>query len=259
VIKWYYKGLKRVRIIRDRNLTANIKPESFVVDIGGVYDPITRRFDHHQGDTLTYPNGIKMSSFGQIVSHLIGTKHWYSYLLPWIQGIDGVDNGQRILVQKLGLHTTGEWVNCFNPAYDENQDFDSLFEEAVDIAVLIVEREIQRAIGAYKAFSIVWGAINSIKEPGILILEKFAPWGDVVKSYNTEEPIPIRRVVFPAADPVGQWNVMVVPEQDLIPDEVQSLPEFSFIHKNKFIAGFKSKEEALTAAHMRGNAVQGQV
>jgi uncharacterized UPF0160 family protein len=75
-----YKDAELIRT-RDADL---IGKADIVVDVGGVYDPETRRFDHHQrGFTETFSSlyDIKLSSAGLIYKHY--GKRVLAELLKW--------------------------------------------------------------------------------------------------------------------------------------------------------------------------------
>ena len=64
-----------VEIIRSRDMEV-IKTGDYVVDVGGVHDPVTNRFDHHQaGGAGKRENDIPYASFGLVaISELCRTK-----------------------------------------------------------------------------------------------------------------------------------------------------------------------------------------
>jgi uncharacterized UPF0160 family protein len=109
------------RIIRTRDPHV-IAAADLVLDVGGEYNPQTRRFDHHQrefSDTFTPFHNIRMSSAGLIYRHYgrevvkkLNRKYIDQYQLPldledaktsdliyyklyesFIYGMDGIDNG----------------------------------------------------------------------------------------------------------------------------------------------------------------------
>lgn len=58
-------GIENVEVIRTRD-EAVLATADVVVDVGGVYDVATRRFDHHQNGGLVRENGIPYAAFGLV-------------------------------------------------------------------------------------------------------------------------------------------------------------------------------------------------
>ncbi|NMA17136.1 MAG: MYG1 family protein [Erysipelotrichia bacterium] len=67
----------------------------YVVDIGGVYDPLSRRFDHHQDDKLPASVVLVMRHFGI----LDAAYEWY----PWVEFTDIMDT--------QGPRAAAEWLD----------------------------------------------------------------------------------------------------------------------------------------------------
>ena len=243
--------LGRQLVVRTRELPSSggiantVGIGDWVVDVGMVYDPDRGRFDHHQADAPVRENGIKYSAFGQIAEFFWGKEAWYSYLLPFIQGIDARDNGQQELASSLKLPDSGAWVGLFNPMYGTEESFDAQFDRAVEIASAILYRAVGTAQAAYSAESAVRRAVEGAKS-GVCILDKAAPWGEVVKQANADG-LGIRRMVYPNTT-AGQWNVQQVPGSDRLPDEVEQVNGVVFVHPGRFLAVFKSQDAAVEAA-----------
>lgn len=141
---------------RDEKLLAEC---DYVVDVGGVYDSDTGRFDHHQrgfydpkgsleenlARGACRPNGVPFSSFGlvwkdlgaQVAGDAVRARQVDECLVQFIdaadcgyrlQGYPQLDNGwdrPRSLSACLSL---------INPTWEEEKDFDGAFERAVKAA-----------------------------------------------------------------------------------------------------------------------------
>src|SRR5690606_7569866 len=60
---------KGYKIIRTRD-ESRIDSADFVVDVGGIYDEKTNRFDHHQpGGAGSRDNGVPYAAFGLVWKH----------------------------------------------------------------------------------------------------------------------------------------------------------------------------------------------
>ena len=80
--------------VRTRDL-ARIAEADIAIDVGGIYDPARRRFDHHQRD---YQGGL--SSAGMVLCWLEAEGRVDAALASklrtqWVDYIDAVDNGRR--------------------------------------------------------------------------------------------------------------------------------------------------------------------
>ena len=80
------------KITRTRNINL-LESREFICDVGGIYDPDKKRFDHHQND---YTGSL--SSAGMVLVYLLDSNiieiALYTYLNDLvIKGVDDIDNG----------------------------------------------------------------------------------------------------------------------------------------------------------------------
>ncbi len=83
----------RDKVIRTRD-PEKLKGCEFVCDVGGVYDPETKRFDHHQSEYTG-----ELSSAGMVWLYLkdrgyVDEKTYHFFNRSLIHGVDAVDNGR---------------------------------------------------------------------------------------------------------------------------------------------------------------------
>lgn len=252
------------KLIRTRDLELIAKAD-IVLDVGGVYDADTDRFDHHQrGGAGERENGIPYSSFGLI---------WQKYGLEICQGnqdvakavdaglvsnIDAIDCGHVEGVIK-GI-TLSQTISMFNPTWQEDSHFDTCFDEAVDFASRVLTRFITSANGGVSAKEIVAKAIENAEDPRVIVLEKYTPWKRTVHNLSEEALY----VVYPSQ--TGQWRIQTVPvelgsfedrkslpkewaglsDNDLV--EVTGIDDAMFCHNGCFIAGAESFESTMKMA-----------
>jgi len=254
------------KLIRTRDLDV-IGNADIVLDVGGVNDPETGRFDHHQrGGAGERENGIPYSSFGLI---------WQKYGLEICQGnqdvanavdadlvstIDAIDCGYvEGVSQGISLSQT---ISMFNPTWQEDGDFDSSFNEAVEFASRVLTRFIASASGGISAKEIVAKAIENAEDPRVIVLEKYTPWKRTVHALSTEALY----MVYPSAS--GQWRIQTVPVEpgsfedrkplpkqwaglsDQALKDVTGLDDAMFCHNGLFIAGSESFESTMKMAAM---------
>ena len=256
--------LPSFKLIRTRDLEL-IGKADIVVDVGGVYDPDTDRFDHHQrGGAGERENGIPYSSFGLI---------WQKYGLEICQGnqdvANAVDAGLVSTIDAIDCgHVKGvsdgislsQTIGMFNPTWQEDSHFDSCFDEAVDFAARMLTRFIAAANGGISAKAIVAKAIDDAEDPRVIVLEKYTPWKRTVHALSTEALY----MVYPSQ--TGQWRIQTVPVEPGSFEDRKSLPtqwaglsdkalkdvtgidDAMFCHNGLFIAGAESFESTMKMA-----------
>jgi len=252
------------KLIRTRDLEV-IGKADIVIDVGGEYDADTGRFDHHQrGGAGERENGIPFSSFGLI---------WQKYGLEICQGnqevansvdsglvstIDAIDCGHvEGVAQGISLSQT---ISMFNPTWQEESDFDSCFDEAVEFASRVLTRFIASANGGISAKDIVAKAIDNAEDARVIVLEKYTPWKRTVHALSAEALY----MVYPS--PSGQWRIQTVPVElgsfedrkplpkqwaglsDKALKDVTGIDDAMFCHNGLFIAGAESFESTMKMA-----------
>jgi uncharacterized UPF0160 family protein len=251
-------------LIRTRDLTLIAKAD-IVIDVGGEYDPDTDRFDHHQrGGAGARENGIPYSSFGLI---------WKKYGVAICNGdqevaesvdaglvstIDAIDCGHvEGVSQGISLSQT---ISMFNPTWQEDNDFDSCFDEAVDFASRVLRRFIASASGGINAKAIVAKAIDDAEDKRVIVLNKYTPWKRTVHALSAEALY----MIYPSSS--GQWRIQTVPVEPGSFEDRKPLPtpwaglsdqalkdatgieDAMFCHNGLFIAGAESFESTMKMA-----------
>ncbi|PCJ87366.1 MAG: metal-dependent hydrolase [Thiotrichaceae bacterium] len=256
--------LPSFNLIRTRDLEL-IDKADIVLDVGGIYDADSDRFDHHQrGGAGERENGIPYSSFGLI---------WQKYGLEICQGdqdvanavdaglvsnIDAIDCGHVEGVIK-GI-TLSQTISMFNPTWQEDSHFDTCFDEAVNFASRVLARFIASANGGVSAKAIVAKAIDNAEDPRVIVLEKYTPWKRTVHALSEEALY----MIYPSQS--GEWRIQTVPvepgsfenrkslpkqwaglsDKELI--EVTGIDDAMFCHNGLFIAGAESFESTMKMA-----------
>ncbi len=253
-------------LIRTRDLKV-IEKADIVIDVGGIYDPDTNRFDHHQkGGAGERENEIPYSSFGLI---------WQKFGVEICQGKEKVaaalDRGIVSTIDAIdcgfveGVYdgiTLSQTIGMFNPTWEENGDFDESFNEAVNFASKVLARFIASANGGINAKEIVATAIENAEDPRVIVLEKYTPWKRTVHKLAEEALF----VVYPSQ--TNQWRIQTVPvelgsfeDRKSLPKEwaglsdaelqaVTGIDDAMFCHNGLFIAGAESFESTMKMAAM---------
>jgi uncharacterized UPF0160 family protein len=253
-------------LIRTRDLEIIAKAD-IVIDVGGEHDPQTDRFDHHQrGGAGERENGIPYSSFGLM---------WQKYGLAicknnqdvanaldagLVSTIDAIDCGHAKGVSDgISLSQT---ISMFNPTWQEDNHFDTCFDEAVDFASRVLTRFIAAANGGISAKTIVANAIDIAQDPRVIVLEKYTPWKKTVHALSDKALY----MIYPSH--TGQWRIQTVPVEpgsfedrrplpkewaglsDIALQDKTGIDDAMFCHNGLFIAGAESFESTMKMASL---------
>jgi uncharacterized UPF0160 family protein len=259
-----------------------IESADIAVDVGGIFNGATLRFDHHQKEGAgKRPNGVPYASFGRVWEHfglqvcknILGEEldidchkvvRFVDEVL--VQGIDARDCGVKTHfgLNNANVYTVSDLVSDFNPNWFEAQNFDEIFGEAVDVMKVVIKNVVRRQAGMVLAESEVLKMTDNQKGNKIIVLDKFVPWTATIPKFEPE----CLYVVFP--DPTGSWRVQACPvgtgkesfelkaplpakwRGSSIPDlvEMTGCSDTIFCHSAGFIMGTKSKESAIKCAEL---------
>lgn len=239
-------------------------------DVGGRSDPATGDYDHHQREGAgKRANGIPYAAFG-LLWNAIGYRLCADAVLhaevdrTFVQAIDAHDNGVALTTEAIpGVFpvTISHVVSNFNPSWNEDQNYDTRFWDAVALAEQVLRRAVVRAQGVVLAREIVCEAVERADDVRIVVLDRFVPWQEALVEASADALL----IVYPSA---GTWRVQVVPVTPGQPGARHSLPEAwagldgdqlvaatgvadaTFCHRGRFIAGAVSREGALALAHV---------
>jgi uncharacterized UPF0160 family protein len=254
--------IDRDKIHRTRDLKA-LEGYEYVCDVGGVYDPIAKRFDHHQVDY----KGL-MSSAGMVLLFLkdqgILEPHLYEhYHRSLIMGVDAHDNGVAKL--ELGVTSFSQVISNFLPIeYDvSREEMNEAFLQAVAFALGHLDRLRKRHIYTAQCRT----AVKQKMAQGIqaLIFEESLPWMENFFELGGEVH-PAQFVIMPSGK---HWKLRGIPPnlnermkvRKPLPEEwaglheeelkkVSGIPGAVFCHKGRFISIWETKEDALKALHI---------
>ncbi|KAJ2219707.1 hypothetical protein IWW45_009277 [Coemansia sp. RSA 485] len=238
---------KESKVVRSRD-PATLDLCDIVVDVGGVYDHESKRYDHHQrgfDEQFSADFKTKLSSAGLIYKHygkdvirailkdeqisedevdILFKKLYESF----VEGIDGVDNGVSRYpedVQPAYKESTSlsARVGRLNPWWNEPEgDMDARFAKAMEMT----GEEFRERV---RYFALAWLPGRKIVEQGfesrfdidpsgqIVLFEQFCPWKDHIDTIEEEvmqknpEAAKILYVLYP--DTSNAWRVQAVPER----------------------------------------------
>jgi uncharacterized UPF0160 family protein len=254
-----FNRIDKDKIIRTRNMEKLEKCE-YVCDVGGVYDPSRKLFDHHQAE---YQGDL--SSAGMVLLYLknaglIDEKAYHFFNRSLILGVDAHDNGKDVLFP--GICTYSLVVSNFAPIpYDADDNaLNEAFFKAVDFAYTHLHQMWQRYQYMQSCRQVVADAMEPQHE--CLIFDKGIPWLEIFFELNGANH-PAKFVVMPSGK---HWKLRAIPptiEERMkvrhpLPQEwaglldeelkkVSGIPGAIFCHKGRFISVWETQEDALKA------------
>lgn len=255
----HFGYIDRDKIVRTRDM-GRLDTCDFVCDVGGEYDPKSRRFDHHQID---YQGDL--SSAGMVLLYLKDQKaikeELYEYLnRVFIRGIDDIDNGRW---EPLYGHSTFSIVIAnFVPVMPDasDQEFEDAFNEALDFVLGHLSRLTHKFDYLEKCKAIVSQVMQTMDE--CLVFEKSLAWMEPFFALGGENHS-AEFVIMPTGK---HWKLRGIPPTyerrmevrrplpiewaGLLEGElrkVTKIPGAIFCHKGRFVSVWETKEDALKA------------
>ncbi|CAL8107904.1 unnamed protein product [Calicophoron daubneyi] len=228
---------RNARIVRTRD-ESQLSACSIVMDVGGIFDPSTNRYDHHQrGFNLTFKDffegskwDIKLSSagliyvhFGQkVISGLVNKDIedpmvctlFHKIYSAFLSEIDAIDNGVSIsdVPTRYSIHTgLSSRIDMLNPQWNQpDMDETSCFMTALEV----VEKEFVSLVKHYANYwyparHLVLVALikrHEVDSSGhVVLLESWCPWQSHLHELERNELEASGRAV--EYDPLNQSTV----------------------------------------------------
>jgi uncharacterized UPF0160 family protein len=259
-------------LVRTRD-AGEIAAADIVFDVGGVYDPSHRRYDHHMRDLPRRPDGTPYSSVG-LVWRDYGREALQRFLPGIVDGVvdmvwQDIDGGIILLIDLAdnGVASASPGhlallIEAFNPTWDSAQTFDEAFAEAADFAHGILLRACRQAHAEAQAMAFVMEAARRTQDPRVVVLDRKLPWEKAVFDGKLDD---VLFVIYPNEN-LTSWYCRTVPPEPNSFGQRLSLPEawrglqeeaFSsaagipdgvFCHPSGFICGARSKDSVLKLA-----------
>jgi uncharacterized UPF0160 family protein len=264
---------EELNIIRTR-LPDVIAIGDIVVDVGGVYDEETFRFDHHQiGGAGKRDNGIPYASFGLVWKkfgeQITGSKDATLLIdAKLVQPIDAGDNGVETCVPNesgVAPYTIQTALNAFRSTWKEDIKNDEVFIGMVALAKRILSREVEIANSYLEASEVVRTVYDSSERKDLLIFGKDHHFGrEVVNDVLSTYPGPMYAVLYGTDQ--DSWQVVAINKNPMTMEIRRALPktwrgkrdselaeasgiaDAIFCHSSGFMAKAKSLEGTIALA-----------
>ncbi|HEX2554447.1 MAG TPA: MYG1 family protein [Microvirga sp.] len=213
-------ALGAVGLVRSRD-PAVIEEADIVFDVGGLYEPGRRRYDHHMRDRPLRPDGeTPYSSVGLIwrdygpaalrawlpdLDEAAAASVWADLDAGLILEIDRADNG----IATVATGHLSQVAEAFNPVWDEARSEDSAFLEAADFAAGVLIRAARQAAAEARAVALVLAAARASEDPRVLVLDCKLPWEKAVFEHGLDR---VLFAVYPN-DEGTNWYCRTVPPE----------------------------------------------
>lgn len=247
------------KIVRTRDTKKLLECE-FVCDVGGVYDPDRKLFDHHQS---SYEGPL--SSAGMVLRYLFdsGTikKDIFNHLNhTLVLGIDAHDNG--CAPQDIGVCTMSHVIANFNPIQHEAsaEQFEKAFMSAFEFVVSHLRRVNERFAYVLSCKKKVKKAMEDQKV--CLFFDEALPWLENFFALGGEKHSALF-VIMPTGN---HWKLRGIPPDydnrmkvrmplpkkwaGLLGEELQKVSGIEgavFCHKGRFTSVWETRDGAIKA------------
>ncbi|KAI9315092.1 metal-dependent protein hydrolase [Dichotomocladium elegans] len=255
------KAFEGASLVRTRD-PAKLAECSVIVDVGGVYDPVQHRYDHHQrGFTETFDekHATKLSSAGLVY------KHFGREVIAKVLGRSESDEELDIIFQKtyndfieaLDANDNGisAYPNTVTPLYKESPTAlpqrvakknpnwnESLTDPEVDERFLSASDMAGNELADYiKGLATAWLPARSLVVDALekreqvhpsgraIALERACPWKEHLLALEQERGLVgdknILYVLYPESSTEGNWRIQCVPVRPEGFENRKSLPE----------------------------------
>ena len=259
-------GTENVEIIRTRD-EAVLTNADVVVDVGGVYDVETKRFDHHQIGGPVRDNGIPYAAFGLVWREygeaVTGSKEVADEIeRALVLAVDAGDSGVSLYELKnsdIPPFELYQVTRSFLPEWGSVKNKDEAFFEAVTFARALLSRIIVKKQAEQKMKELIAETYKNTADKRVLVFDRAVSTGPCVEYPE------VLLVVSPDESENGQWIVSTVrkdyntfagrvrfPEawgglRDEELSAASGIADAVFCHKGGFIFVAGSKEGALEA------------
>ncbi len=256
-----------MKIYRCNTVTNN---DAFVYDVG------FGSFDHHGIDfDKIRENGVKYASCGliwkefgkDIIDKLkidLDNTFFESVDKNLIMDIDRDDNGQSLENEpEIKQQSIPNLIGNFNPNWNALEDENECFLRAISFTNTIFNNMIKKMIAKEEAKKIVESKIEESND-GILVLDNYMPWKDIVLASKNIKAKEILYAVFPSKR--GGYNVVATPvskgsfdikkpfpkqwagKEGKELQEITGIDTITFCHKNLFICACETFDDAIKIA-----------
>lgn len=279
LLKHIYKE-KIVKITRSRD-SFIIERGDIVLDVGGVFDPISKRFDHHQStffETFSDDFNVKLSSSGLIFKyfcdelfelyHFSKNNKLYEKIKKKIYTdfflyADAIDNGYdifgNIVPRTMCSFVSGFNLNKLTNSYESIQNQNKQFFKVLDIVQEDLDNYLKYIFDKYiQSYSKVYSDLERIE--GEIYFSEINPVLSLIHDTDMELGTNIKFVIYKKSDGFRILTLPVkknsfTPRLPLLKEwcglrgkdlcDVSGIPGCIFVHANGFTGANRTYTGAL--------------
>jgi uncharacterized UPF0160 family protein len=257
-----------IQIIRTRN-SEELSRCDYVVDVGSIYKPTDKRFDHHQkGGAGERENGVPYAAFGLVWKEygerICGDVRVAQKIdHDLVQFVDVMDNGVGKSVPVIAdvySFDVCSVIALMNPSGGEERVVNEYFNRAVDFAKNTIEQCVWSFRMLFVGESLIDDAYIKSEDKRFIVLEEDVEWREIVPKYKDV------LFVVEGTSHADQWKVRAVRDtvhsflnrkdlpigwagkQNTELVEESGVPDALFCHNKRFIATAGSREGAIALA-----------
>lgn len=200
---------------RDDVILSKSGSDDIVFDVGMQFSADNRRYDHHQKEKPSRPDGSPYSALG-----LIWKYHGHDFLKAniafedesavnrvwkriddeFIYFIDCADNGVHPegVTHKSMATSISLLIENFNPVFDDtNADYDRAFKKAASLCQKLMDAKIKTEAAYERARKVVLSAIDNAEDPRVIELPSGMDWNGHVFDIGNND---VLYAIYPAHD-----------------------------------------------------------
>lgn len=229
-----------IRVERVFKVPEDVSETTLVADIG------FGAFDHHQADVKLREDGHKRAACGLLLEAfgdiIFDEEEKSDFEKNIIYDIEDADNG-------IFRNPLSSMISKFNPTWIEDATYSSGFDDAVNLCIGIIKRYRLYSLANKMAKEEVNVVVETVNTKGLAVLKRYLP-------LHLFSDTAVKLVVCPSNR--GGYNILTIKvSKDSFEDKI-SLPESwlenppegcTFVHRNRFIASFKTEHDAIVAAN----------
>ena len=247
------------KIVRTRDSNQLAKCE-FVCDVGGIYQPEKKLFDHHQAE---YQGSL--SSAGMVLQYLkanriLSSNEYEFFNHSIVMGVDAHDNGKDPLIP--GYCSFSHVISNYSPLRQDcsEEEQQRAFHQALTFALEHLKRLWERFKYMQSCRELV--ASSMAKNQDCLMFDQNLPWLEIFFELQGQQH-PALFVIMPSGN---HWKLRGIPPsyQDrmrvrmplplewagLLDEDLKHISGIEgaiFCHKGRFISVWETRQDALKA------------
>lgn len=175
-----------IRRTRDKLV---IDQADIVFDVGGMYDPTLKRFDHHQLGAPVREDGLPYSAFGliwrQFGEQFCGSREVANIIdQRLVREIDADDNG---VVASRDANNRVKFVDLIynlNPLPGSSESFDEQYFEAVKLAGKILDRMVAVKRSKLETLRYVEGVYSQSFDKRFVVLDRPGDYDQLIAQFK---------------------------------------------------------------------------